>query len=44
MSRFRLKLSLDNEPVVKVCAEKFSELETVFDDLKRKFGERKGRK
>ena len=43
MSRFRLKISMDNEPIVRACAEKFEDLEPVFDDLKRKFGNKRRR-
>lgn len=41
---FRMKISLDNEAIIKAKAEHIEELDDVFQGLKEKFNCKKGRR
>jgi hypothetical protein len=44
MARFKFKLTLDNDTIIKANAERFNDFSPLFNDLKKKFSDKKERR
>lgn len=44
MSKFNLRILFENEPLIKAKAERISDFEPLFEQLKKKFGDERKKK